>query len=92
MLSDHDKFTSLYQMAAKDTSLILGMVSLMLHFKWTWLGMLIAEDHKGFQILSDMREEMEKHRICVAFVEVIPITLMSHLSNAWSNRHQIIKS
>nr|XP_058146361.1 vomeronasal type-2 receptor 116-like [Dasypus novemcinctus] len=35
-LSDDDKFSSLYQMPPKDKTLALGMVSLMLHFTWTW--------------------------------------------------------
>ncbi|KAM5262778.1 uncharacterized protein ACOB6Z_006980 [Ctenodactylus gundi] len=36
MLKDNGQFPSVYQMAAKDTSLALGMVSLMLHLSWSW--------------------------------------------------------
>ncbi|KAM5237995.1 vomeronasal type-2 receptor 116-like [Ctenodactylus gundi] len=43
-LSDKGRFPSLYQLAPKDTALALGMVSLMLHFGWTWVGLVIAED------------------------------------------------
>jgi vomeronasal 2 receptor len=64
----------------------------MLHFRWTWVGLFISEDHRGFQILSDMREEMDKHRNCVAIVEMIPVTIVSFFPNAWSKHHQIIKS
>ncbi|KAM4855498.1 vomeronasal type-2 receptor 116-like [Urocitellus parryii] len=71
-LSDPVQFPSLYQMAPKDTSLALGMVSLLLHFHWTWVGLLISEDHKGIQILSDLRAEMEQNGVCAAFVEMIP--------------------
>ncbi|KAM5237954.1 vomeronasal type-2 receptor 116-like [Ctenodactylus gundi] len=43
MLSDNGQFPSLYQMAPQDTALALGMVSLMLHFGWTWVGLVITE-------------------------------------------------
>ncbi|KAM5237905.1 vomeronasal type-2 receptor 116-like [Ctenodactylus gundi] len=43
-LSDSGQFPSLYQMAAKDTALALAMVSLMLHFSWTWAGLIVTED------------------------------------------------
>jgi hypothetical protein len=39
-----------------------------------------------------MRKEMDRHRNCVAFVEMIPVTMVSHFPKAWSNHHQIIKS
>ncbi|KFO38042.1 Vomeronasal type-2 receptor 26 [Fukomys damarensis] len=71
MLSDSDQFPSLYQMAPKDTSLALGMVSLVLHFSWTWVGLVIAENQKGLQFLSDLREEMDRNRICVSFLKMI---------------------
>ncbi|KAM5237933.1 vomeronasal type-2 receptor 116-like [Ctenodactylus gundi] len=52
-LSDNGHFHSVYQLAPKDTSLALGMVSLMIHFSWTWVGLVIAEGQKGHQFLSD---------------------------------------
>uniref|UniRef100_A0A8C2LN25 G-protein coupled receptors family 3 profile domain-containing protein n=1 Tax=Cricetulus griseus TaxID=10029 RepID=A0A8C2LN25_CRIGR len=71
ILGDRAQFTSLYQMAPKDTYLPRGIVSLMLHFKWSWVGLLLTDDHRGMQILSDLKEEMKKNRVCVAFVELI---------------------
>ncbi|KAM5237991.1 vomeronasal type-2 receptor 116-like [Ctenodactylus gundi] len=52
-MSDKGQFPSLYQLAPKDTALALGMVSLMLHFGWTWVGLVIAEGQKGLQFLSN---------------------------------------
>ncbi|KAM5237989.1 vomeronasal type-2 receptor 116-like [Ctenodactylus gundi] len=71
-LSDKGRFPSLYQLAPKDTALALGMVSLMLHFGWTWVGLVIAEGQKGLQFLSDIRGEMDRNGVCVAFVKMIP--------------------
>ncbi|XP_012368467.1 vomeronasal type-2 receptor 116-like [Octodon degus] len=47
------------------------MVYLMLHFSWTWVGLVITEGQKGLQFLSDMRTEMDKNGVCMAFVEMI---------------------
>ncbi|XP_021099632.1 vomeronasal type-2 receptor 116 [Heterocephalus glaber] len=82
ILSDNDQLPSLYQMAPKDTSLAIGMVSLMLYFSWTWVGLVIAECQKGLQFLSDLRAEMDRNRVCVAFVKMI---LNSYIQNE-SNR------
>lgn len=71
ILSDNGQFSSLYNIAPKDTSLALGMVSLMVHFRWTWVGLIISESQKGFQFLSDMKGEMNRNGICAAFVEII---------------------
>ncbi|GAB1303471.1 Vomeronasal 2, receptor 83 [Apodemus speciosus] len=73
ILTEQSQFPSLYQVAPKDTSLKHGIISLMLHFHWTWVGLFITDDHRGAQFLSDMRKEMDRNRICIAFVETVTI-------------------
>ncbi|XP_062035362.1 vomeronasal type-2 receptor 116-like [Lepus europaeus] len=92
LLSDSGQFPSLYQMAPKDTSLALGMVSLMLHFSWTWVGLAISDLPKGIQFMSDLKVEMQKNGICVDFVELIPATEESYNSFRWPYHIQILKS
>ncbi|XP_036032579.1 vomeronasal type-2 receptor 116-like [Onychomys torridus] len=91
-LSEQRWFSSLYQVAPKDTSLTLGIVSLMLHFHWNWVGLFIIDDHKGAQILSDLRTELEKNGVCIAFVEMILTIRGSFLTTAWKNEVQILES
>uniref|UniRef100_UPI001E1B55BC vomeronasal type-2 receptor 116-like n=1 Tax=Jaculus jaculus TaxID=51337 RepID=UPI001E1B55BC len=71
-LSDREKFPYLYQVAPKDTNLPLAMVSLMLHFIWTWVELFISDDDQGFQFLSNLRVEMQRYGICLAYVNMIP--------------------
>ncbi|XP_012891355.1 PREDICTED: vomeronasal type-2 receptor 116-like [Dipodomys ordii] len=71
LISDHGKFGTVYQMAAKDSDLALAMVSLMLHFGWTLVRLFITEDNYGMWFLSELREEMGKSRICFAFENMI---------------------
>ncbi|XP_005415073.1 PREDICTED: vomeronasal type-2 receptor 116-like [Chinchilla lanigera] len=79
-LTDSGQYPSLYQVAPKDTYLALGVVSLMLHFRWTWVGLLITEGQKGLQFLSDVRAEMDRNRVCVAFLKMVSTVAMSYLS------------
>lgn len=79
-------------MAPKDTSLALGMISLILHFSWTWVGLVISDDHDGIQFLPDITEAMERNRVCVAFLEMVPVTTVSYFKKAWSYHRQIRQS
>ncbi|KAL1764757.1 vomeronasal type-2 receptor 116-like, partial [Sigmodon hispidus] len=46
ILSDQEQFPYMYQIAPKDTSLALAMISLIIHFKWNWIGLTISDnDH-----------------------------------------------
>ncbi|XP_052616417.1 vomeronasal type-2 receptor 116-like [Peromyscus californicus insignis] len=85
IFSDRSQFTSLYQMALKGTTLSLAMVSLMLHFGWTWIGLLVPDDHRGTQFLEDIGEKMEKNQVCIAFVERIQSTWNSFSYKYWKS-------
>ncbi|XP_048208156.1 vomeronasal type-2 receptor 116-like [Perognathus longimembris pacificus] len=74
MLDDKDQFSSLYQMAAKDNFLVHAMISLLLHFGWTWVSLFISDDMKGEQFLQILKAEMVKKGICVALTEKLPTT------------------
>ncbi|XP_052019516.1 vomeronasal type-2 receptor 116-like isoform X2 [Apodemus sylvaticus] len=91
-LSDHDQFPYVHQVATKDTHLSHGMVTLMLHFRWTWIGVVISDDDQGIQFFSDLKEEMQSHEICLAFVNVIPETLQTYLTKALIYDKQIMTS
>ena len=72
-------------MSPRDTSLSLAIVSLMVHFRWSWVGLIIPDDHKGNKILSDFREEMERNGICLAFVKMTSETWTSYVAKFWEN-------
>ncbi|XP_042549547.1 vomeronasal type-2 receptor 116-like [Dipodomys spectabilis] len=92
LLSDHGKFGTVYQMAAKDSDLALAMVSLMLHFGWTWVGLFITEDNYGVWFLSELREEMGKSRVCFAFENMIPYNAFTDYSDDLSTYCQLMDS
>ncbi|XP_051004372.1 vomeronasal type-2 receptor 116-like [Acomys russatus] len=92
ILSDRSQYSSLYQMAPKDTSLSLGIVSLLIHFRWSWVGLILPDDHIGNKILSDFRDDMERKRVCIAFVKMIPATWTLFYNKDWKNMDEIQQS
>ncbi|XP_004645019.1 vomeronasal type-2 receptor 116-like [Octodon degus] len=92
VLSDNGQFSSLYQMSPKDTSLTIAMASLMLYFNWDWIGIVISKDEKGVQFLSALREEMERNKICVAFVHIIPTHINVYMNGYYRYNKQIVTS
>ncbi|XP_072463296.1 vomeronasal type-2 receptor 26-like [Notamacropus eugenii] len=77
-LSDKAQFPSLYQMAPQDSFLHLGIIQLLLHFGWTWVGMIVTDDMRGEKFLWDMGEEVRRNKACVAFTEKIPVSERCH--------------
>ncbi|XP_050995545.1 vomeronasal type-2 receptor 116-like [Acomys russatus] len=80
-MNDSAKFPSLYQMASKESSLALGMVTLIVHFRWNWVGLVISDDEKSVHFVSDLIPEMEKRRVCLAFMQMIPANQMFQMQN-----------
>ncbi|XP_068957449.1 vomeronasal type-2 receptor 26-like [Petaurus breviceps papuanus] len=74
LLDDKVQFPSLYQMAPRDAFLSVGIVQLLLHFGWTWVGLISTDDMRGEKFLWDIAEEMARSNICVAFMEKIPVS------------------
>ncbi|XP_048187278.1 vomeronasal type-2 receptor 116-like [Perognathus longimembris pacificus] len=92
VLSDHNKFPALYQMAQKDTSIATAMVSLLLHFNWNWVGLCTLQDENGLHILPELKKEMAKNRVCIAFEVAIPTHALSYALKVMSLYNQINKS
>nr|XP_042125679.1 vomeronasal type-2 receptor 116-like [Peromyscus maniculatus bairdii] len=92
ILSDHEQFPYLYQMAPKDTSLALAMISLMIHFSWNWIGLTISDNDHGIQFLSYLRREMEEKTVCFAFVNMIPVNMHLYVLRAETYYKQIMTS
>ncbi|XP_069891509.1 vomeronasal type-2 receptor 116-like [Dipodomys merriami] len=91
-LSDHKNFPALYQMASKDTSIAIALISLLLHFSWNWVGLLTSQDENGLWILPELKEEMDKNRICVDFELAIPTSGLAYVFKVMALYKQINKS
>uniref|UniRef100_G3W2D0 G-protein coupled receptors family 3 profile domain-containing protein n=2 Tax=Sarcophilus harrisii TaxID=9305 RepID=G3W2D0_SARHA len=92
ILSDKTQFPSLYQMAPRDSSMPRGIVQLLVHFKWTWVGLVITDDLRGEEFLRAMTGEMAKCDVCAAFTEKVPVSERRHEESEMNFMSRIMES
>ncbi|XP_062992872.1 vomeronasal type-2 receptor 26-like [Elgaria multicarinata webbii] len=61
-----------YQMAPKETLQHLGILSLVQHFNWIWIGVVTMDDDNGERFVQAVLPRFSEQAICFAFVEKIP--------------------
>ncbi|XP_077169554.1 vomeronasal type-2 receptor 26-like [Paroedura picta] len=69
---DKKQFPSIYQMVPDDTYQYRGVVKLLNHFRWTWIGLLAMDDDNGNQFLQRIVPLLSENSICFAFIYKIP--------------------
>ncbi|XP_068129487.1 extracellular calcium-sensing receptor-like [Hyperolius riggenbachi] len=75
LLSDRQKFPSFFRTIASDKFQTLGLAKLVLHFGWTWVGLLATDNDYGESGIQPIRQEIIKAGGCVAFTEAIRVSL-----------------
>lgn len=50
----------------------MGIVKLLLHFKWTWIGAYTVNNENGQRFVQNVVPMFAKRGICFAFVEKFP--------------------
>ncbi|XP_070685878.1 vomeronasal type-2 receptor 1 [Pempheris klunzingeri] len=49
-----------------------AIAQLVLHFGWTWVGTIAADDDYGKYGIKDFKEQVEEAGVCIAFSETLP--------------------
>ncbi|XP_038598817.1 vomeronasal type-2 receptor 26-like [Tachyglossus aculeatus] len=88
VFSDKVQFPTLYQVAPRISSLPRGIVRLIVHFGWTWVGLVVSDDMRGDRFLSDMTGEMVRNGVCAAFTEKIP-SLRVNIYSIWKVYYRV---
>ncbi|OCT79167.1 hypothetical protein XELAEV_18030267mg [Xenopus laevis] len=65
MFNDKIQFPSFYRTVPDELSEIYGIVELMKHFGWRWVGLIVSDDK--VMAGKNLEKEMKKNGICVAF-------------------------
>nr|XP_056720638.1 vomeronasal type-2 receptor 26-like [Euleptes europaea] len=80
---DSVEFLSFYRMAPNEAHQYMGIIQLLQHFRWTWVGLFATDDDSGEHFLQHLEPLLSENGICLAFAESIPN--QAH----WSDLHDI---
>nr|XP_056700779.1 vomeronasal type-2 receptor 26-like [Euleptes europaea] len=72
VLRDETQVPFFYRLDRKYDSYFMGIVKMLLHFRWTWIGLLAPDSDKGEQFLRTLTPLIIMSGICIAFMESIP--------------------
>ncbi|XP_015262006.1 PREDICTED: vomeronasal type-2 receptor 26-like [Gekko japonicus] len=64
---DARKFPSFYRMVPNENQQYMGVVQLLLHFRWMWIGLLAVNDENGEHFVQSMESLLSQNQICLAF-------------------------
>uniref|UniRef100_A0A8D2Q376 G-protein coupled receptors family 3 profile domain-containing protein n=1 Tax=Varanus komodoensis TaxID=61221 RepID=A0A8D2Q376_VARKO len=70
--NDHGEtreFPSFFQIDPLESPLYVGLVQLLLHFQWNWIGLLVENGESGEKFLQTLTPMLQQKDICVAFTE-----------------------
>ncbi|XP_053216263.1 vomeronasal type-2 receptor 26-like [Podarcis raffonei] len=71
---------SFYHMVPNEGLQYQGIVQLLLHFNWKWVGLIAKNDEGGEQFLHMMDPILSRNGICSAFTKILPEHM--HIWNA----------
>ncbi|XP_077118684.1 extracellular calcium-sensing receptor-like [Ranitomeya variabilis] len=71
VLSDRNKFPSFFRTVPSDAFQSKGLAKLVLHFNWSWVGLLGVDNDYGQQGIQLVKQEIVRAGACVAFTENI---------------------
>ncbi|XP_070810710.1 vomeronasal type-2 receptor 26-like [Pituophis catenifer annectens] len=63
------KLSSLYFMVPKEDHQYIGIIQLLCHFRWTWIGMFSVDNNDGENFLQKMQPLFSENGICSSFIE-----------------------
>ncbi|XP_060110902.1 vomeronasal type-2 receptor 26-like [Heteronotia binoei] len=61
--------SSFYRMFPKEALQYEGIVHLLLHFRWRWVGLITLDDERGDRFFQTLEPMLSRNGICAAFTE-----------------------
>ncbi|XP_054836288.1 vomeronasal type-2 receptor 26-like [Eublepharis macularius] len=68
---ENSKSTSFYWMVPNEAHQYVGIIRLLQHFGWTWIGLFAVNNDSGEHFMQEMEPLLSQHGICTAFKEMI---------------------
>uniref|UniRef100_A0A670YV98 G-protein coupled receptors family 3 profile domain-containing protein n=1 Tax=Pseudonaja textilis TaxID=8673 RepID=A0A670YV98_PSETE len=71
-MNDKTLLASLYQMVPNEIQQYFGIVHLLIHFRWTWIGLFAVDDDNGERFFQTLVPMLSSNNICSAFIKRTP--------------------
>ncbi|XP_039182723.1 vomeronasal type-2 receptor 26-like [Crotalus tigris] len=66
------RMSSFYSVVPNESSQYIGIIQLLQHFGWTWIGIFTTDNWNGERFLQIMESLLSQHGICSASIQRIP--------------------
>ncbi|XP_074536285.1 vomeronasal type-2 receptor 1 [Halichoeres trimaculatus] len=66
------QFPTFLRTIPNDSHQSTAIAKLVLHFGWTWVGTIAADDDYGKYGIKDFKEQVEEAGVCISFSETLP--------------------
>ncbi|XP_053575477.1 extracellular calcium-sensing receptor-like [Bombina bombina] len=78
LLSDRTHFPSFFRTVPNDVFQSQGLAKLVLHFGWTWVGLVAVNDDYGELGIQAVKKDILSAGACIAFTEYIMTNLLNN--------------
>ncbi|XP_062993094.1 vomeronasal type-2 receptor 26-like [Elgaria multicarinata webbii] len=72
VMKDKSQAVFFHRMFPDGTEQNMGILKVLLHFRWVWIGMVFLDDDNGEMFVQNVLPIFEQHGICFEFLERIP--------------------
>ncbi|XP_030050664.1 vomeronasal type-2 receptor 26-like [Microcaecilia unicolor] len=69
-MNDAVKFPYFYRTVSSELHLCAGIFRLLMHFGWTWVGIIVLDDDSSIRAVQILKEGIEKSGGCIKFIEI----------------------
>ncbi|KAG6477700.1 type-2 vomeronasal receptor [Crotalus adamanteus] len=66
---DRRVYPSFFRINPKELPQCVGLVQLLLHFQWNWVGLMASESDSGERFISSLMPMLKEKEICLAFTD-----------------------
>ncbi|XP_061448024.1 vomeronasal type-2 receptor 26-like [Rhineura floridana] len=89
VLSDKTQFPFFYQMVPNESLQYKGIIQLLLHFTWRWIGLVAPDDDAGETFVQTLKVLLLEYGICAAFTQRILTTFTATETEIQMELHKI---
>ncbi|XP_063158775.1 vomeronasal type-2 receptor 26-like [Candoia aspera] len=94
LMNNYDQADFFHQMFPDDDGQTMGILQLLLHFKWIWIGVVFIENYTGQRFVQNVYIMFSQKGICFDFIEELPkesfSTDISRMVDDWLETYRTI--